>query len=37
MNLMDKEGTKHASLRVKGRTAGWNDKLMLQILTAGTT
>ena len=37
MNLMEKEGTKHASLRVKGRTAGWNDKLMLQILTAGTT
>jgi predicted transposase YbfD/YdcC len=37
MNLMEKEGTKHASLRVKGRTAGWNDKLMTQILTAGTT
>jgi predicted transposase YbfD/YdcC len=37
MNLMAKEGTKHASLRVKGRTAGWNDKLMTQILTAGTT
>ena len=35
-NLMAKEGTKHASLRVKGRTAGWNDKLMAQILTAGT-
>jgi predicted transposase YbfD/YdcC len=37
MNLMAKEGTKHASLRVKGRTAGWNDDLMAQILTAGTT
>ena len=37
MNLMGKEGTKHASLRVKGRTAGWDDKLMTQILTAGTT
>jgi predicted transposase YbfD/YdcC len=36
MNLMEKEGTTHASLRVKGRTAGWNDKLMTQILTAGT-
>ncbi|MGO9113765.1 MAG: ISAs1 family transposase [Thermoguttaceae bacterium] len=37
MNLMAQEGTTHASLRVKGRTAGWNDKLMTQILTAGTT
>ena len=37
MNLMAKEGTKHASLRVKGRTAGWDDGLMAQILTAGTT
>jgi predicted transposase YbfD/YdcC len=37
MNLMEKEGTKHASKRVKGRTAGWNEKLMTQILTAGTT
>jgi len=37
LNLMEKEGTKHASLRVKGRTAGWNDDLMAQILTAGTT
>jgi predicted transposase YbfD/YdcC len=36
MNLMAKEGTKHASLRVKGRTAGWDDDLMAQILTAGT-
>jgi predicted transposase YbfD/YdcC len=37
MNLMATEGTKHASLRVKGRTAGWDDDLMAQILTAGTT
>jgi predicted transposase YbfD/YdcC len=37
MNLMAKEGTKHDSLRVKGRTAGWDDNLMAQILTAGTT
>jgi predicted transposase YbfD/YdcC len=37
MSLMAKEGTKHASLRVKGRTAGWDDDLMAQILTAGTT
>ena len=37
MNLMAKEGTKHASLRVKGRTAGWDDDLMARILTAGTT
>jgi len=37
MNLMAKEGTKHASLRVKSRTAGWDDDLMAQILTAGTT
>jgi predicted transposase YbfD/YdcC len=37
MNLMAKEGSEHASLRVKGRTAGWNDDLMAQILTAGTT
>jgi predicted transposase YbfD/YdcC len=37
MNLMAKEGTKHASLRVKGRTAGWDDDLMAQILTAGTS
>jgi hypothetical protein len=36
MNLMEQEGTTHASLRVKGRTAGWNDKLMTQILTSGT-
>jgi hypothetical protein len=28
MNLMAKEATKHASLRVKGRTDGWNDHLM---------
>jgi predicted transposase YbfD/YdcC len=37
MNLLNKEGTKHASLRVKRHVAGWNDGLMLQILTAGTT
>jgi len=37
MSLMAKEGTKHASLRVKGRTAGWDDQLMAQILIAGTT
>jgi len=37
LNLMQTEDTKHASLRVKGRTAGWDDMLMLQILTAGTT
>jgi predicted transposase YbfD/YdcC len=37
MNLMAKERSKHASLRVKGRTAGWDDDLMAQILTAGTT
>jgi predicted transposase YbfD/YdcC len=37
MGLMAKEGTKHASLRVKGRTAGWDDDLMAQILTAGTS
>ena len=37
MSLMATEGTKHASLRVKGRTAGWDDQLMAQILTAGTT
>jgi predicted transposase YbfD/YdcC len=37
MNLMATEKSKHASLRVKGRTAGWDDNLMTQILTAGTT
>jgi predicted transposase YbfD/YdcC len=37
MNLIRSEGTKHASLRVKRRAAGWNDTLMLQILTAGMT
>ena len=37
LNLMEKEGTRHASLRVKGRAAGWDDDLMAQILTAGTT
>jgi predicted transposase YbfD/YdcC len=37
MNLLNKEGTRHASLRVKRRVAGWNDALMVRILTAGTT
>lgn len=37
MNLLNAEGTKHASLRVKRRVAGWNDALMIRILTAGTT
>jgi predicted transposase YbfD/YdcC len=37
LNLLNAEGTKKASLRVKRRTAGWNDALMLKILTAGTT
>ena len=32
MSLLAKKGTKHASLRVKGRTAGWDDQLMAQIL-----
>ena len=37
MSLMAKEGTKHDSLRVKGRTAGWDDQLMAEILITGTT
>ena len=37
MSLLAKKGTKHASLRVKGRTAGWDDQLMAQVPTAGTT
>jgi predicted transposase YbfD/YdcC len=37
LNLLEKEESKHASLRVKRRTAGWNNELMVQILTAGTT
>ena len=36
LNLLNSEGTEHASLRVKRRVAGWNDSLMLRILTAGT-
>jgi predicted transposase YbfD/YdcC len=37
LNLLRCEGTKKASLRVKRRAAGWNDQLLEQILTAGTT
>src|SRR5262249_20555191 len=37
MTLRAKGGTKHASLRVRGRPAGWDDDLMARILTAGTT
>jgi hypothetical protein len=37
MNLMAKEWTKHASLRVKGRTAAWDDDLIAQVRTAGAT
>jgi predicted transposase YbfD/YdcC len=37
LNLLNREATPMPSLRVKGRAAGWNDGLMLQILTAGTT
>ena len=37
MNLLRKESTKAASFKVKSRTAGWNDQLMLRILTAGST
>jgi predicted transposase YbfD/YdcC len=37
LNLLNQEETKMPSLRVKGRAAGWNDDLMLRILTAGTT
>ncbi len=37
LNLLNSEGTEHASLRVKRRAAGWNDSLMLRILSAGTT
>jgi predicted transposase YbfD/YdcC len=36
LNLVRCEGSKKASLRVKRRAAGWNDKLLSQILTAGT-
>jgi hypothetical protein len=37
LNLVRNEGTKKASLRVKRRAAGWNEDLLMQILTAGTT
>ena len=37
LNLLNREATPMPSLRVKGRAAGWNDDLMLRILTAGTT
>jgi predicted transposase YbfD/YdcC len=37
LNLLNKEGTKLSSLKVKRRAAGWDDDLMLRILTAGTT
>jgi predicted transposase YbfD/YdcC len=36
LNLLNGEGTEHASLRVERRAAGWNDSLMLRILSAGT-
>jgi predicted transposase YbfD/YdcC len=37
LNLLNSEGTEMPSVRVKRRAAGWNDDLMLRILTAGTT
>src|SRR5262249_59938683 len=37
MNLMAKERSKHASLRGKGRTAGWGDDLMAQNPTPRTS
>jgi predicted transposase YbfD/YdcC len=37
MNLIRREPTKASSFKIKSRTAGWNDQLMLQILTAGST
>jgi predicted transposase YbfD/YdcC len=37
LNLTQQEKTKMPSIRVKRRVAGWNDDLMLRILTAGTT
>jgi predicted transposase YbfD/YdcC len=37
LNLLNSEGTPMPSVRVKRRAAGWNDDLMLRILTAGTT
>jgi predicted transposase YbfD/YdcC len=37
LNLVRREGTQKASLRVKRRAAGWNEELLAQILTAGTS
>jgi hypothetical protein len=37
LNLVRREGSKKASLRVKRRAADWNDDLLAQILTAGTS
>lgn len=37
LNLVRREPSRHASLRVKRRTAGWNNELLLAILTAGTS
>jgi len=37
LNLIKKEETAMPSLRVKRRAAGWNEDLLAQILTAGTT
>jgi predicted transposase YbfD/YdcC len=37
MNLVRKEASKKASFRVKRRAAGWNNELLAQILTAGTS
>jgi predicted transposase YbfD/YdcC len=37
LNLLRREETKMPSVRVKRHAAGWNDDLMLRILTAGTT
>lgn len=37
LNLVRREGSKKASLRVKRRAAGWNEDLLAQILTAGTS
>src|SRR5262249_48885799 len=37
LNLIKQEETAMPSLRVKRRAAGWNEDLLAQILTAGTT
>jgi predicted transposase YbfD/YdcC len=37
LNLVRCERSRKASLRVKRRAAGWNDDLLAQILTAGTS